>query len=246
MRALRALVWTEWLQLIRNPTALFMALILPSGLLLMQAYLIPGTRQPITSTGMTAMDYFVVVALAVATTSVTITNYPASVAGNRETGVLRRLDATPAGAARLLLAQWLITLASLLGATLVTLVVAALTFGLTSPQHVAMTALVLVLGALAMTAIGSVIAATAATSQIAYGSGVLVFMLCLFLAGIWTPGPLMSESLRTIAAFTPPGAMTQSLQTAWYGGRMSVTPLLILLVWTAASGGLSARIFRWR
>ncbi|AXE39133.1 ABC transporter permease [Acidipropionibacterium virtanenii] len=246
MRALRALVKAEWLQLIRNPTALFMALILPSGLLLMQAYLIPGTRQPIALTGMTAMDYFVVVALVVATTSVTITNYPASVAGHRELGVLRRLDATPAGAVRLLLAQWLITLASLLGATLITLIVAALTFGMAPPSDVLMVALVLVLGAIAMTAIGSVIAATAATSQIAYGSGVLVFMLCLFLAGIWTPGPLMSESLRTIAAFTPPGAMAQSLQAAWYGGHASITPLLILMVWTVLSGGLSARIFRWR
>jgi len=27
---------------------------------------------------------------------------------------------------------------------------------------------------------------------------------------------------------------------------MSVTPLLILMIWTAASGGLSARVFRWR
>lgn len=94
---------------IRNPTALSMALALPSGLLLMQAYVIPGTRQPIDSTGKSAMDYFVVVALVVATTSVTITNYPSSIASHRELGVLRCLDATPAGAVRLLLAQWIIT-----------------------------------------------------------------------------------------------------------------------------------------
>jgi len=246
MRALRALVWAEWLQFLRNPTTLFMALLLPAGLLLMQAYLIPGTRQPIAGTDMTAMDYFIVVALVVAATSIAITNYPSSVAGHRETGLLRRLDATPAGAFRILLAQWVITLLSLAGSALVTLAVAAFTFGLTPPRHPLAAAFVFAFGAVAMMAIGSIIAATAATAQIAYGSGVLIFMCCLFLAGVWTPGPLMPETVRHVAAFTPPGAMAQALQASWYGGELSLAPLVICAAWTAMIGWIATRIFRWR
>ncbi|WP_421015434.1 ABC transporter permease, partial [Glutamicibacter creatinolyticus] len=125
MRALLALTRVEWLLFLRNPTMLFMALLLPSGLLLLQAYIIPGTRTPLGQGGLSAMDHLVVLALVVGATSVAITNYPSSVAGYRENGVLRKLDTTPAGPFRLLLAQWIIALISLVAAAGLALAIAS-------------------------------------------------------------------------------------------------------------------------
>lgn len=246
MRALLALTRVEWLLFLRNPTMLFMALLLPSGLLLLQAYIIPGTRTPLGQGGLSAIDHLVVLALVVGATSVAITNYPSSVAGYRENGVLRKLDTTPAGPFRLLLAQWIIALISLVAAAGLALAIASVSFGLLAPRHPGMVLAVFVGGSVSMMALGSLIAARAASAQIAYGVGLLVFMLSLFAAGLWTPGPLMPDALEPVVGLTPAGAMAQSLQAAWFEADVSLGPLAVFAVWTAGCALIAARIFRWR
>lgn len=86
----------------------------------------------------------------------------------------------------------------------------------------------------------------AASAQVAYGLGLLVFMAAMFTAGTWTPGPLMPESIRIISGFTPMGAMTQALTDAWYTGAVSVAPFLVMFACALPCGALALKVFKWR
>lgn len=246
MRALGALTRVEALLFLRNPTAVFMALLLPALLLSLQAFVIPGTLTPIPGAeGLRAIDFFVPVAVAVALTSVAITNYPSAIGAYRESGVLRRLGVTPVGAHRILFAQWAVSMVTLALAILVALVLARVGFRAALPEQPAMAILVVVVGAVAMMAIGSVIAAVAASAQIAYGLGLLVFMACIFTAGTWTPGPLMPDGVRSLSAASPLGAMTQALTAAWYGGEVSPMAFVVMGLWAVPAALLALKVFRW-
>lgn len=250
MRAFAALTKVETLLFLRNPTSVFMALLLPSLLLLLQAFVIPGTMEPIGGTDpalamLRPMDFFVPVSVAVALASVAITNYPSSVGAYREAGVLRRLGVTPIGAHRVLFAQWAVSGLSLGSALLIALFLARFAFDAVSPRNVGMAVLVIFMGTITMMALGSLIAAVAASAQIAYGLGLLVFMACMFTAGMWTPGPLMSDAIRTISSVTPMGAMTQALTDAWYSGAVSVAPFIVMILWTLPTGALALKVFKW-
>lgn len=247
MKALTALTRTETRLFVRNPTSMFMALLLPAGLLLLQAYVIPGTREPIAGeSGLRVIDLFLPVAIAIALTSVAVTNYPSTIGAYRESGVLRRLDVTPVGPARVLFAQWIISGLSFAAATTLTVVLAGVTFGAAAPRNIPLVIAILGLGALTMMAVGSLIAAVASSAQAAYGIGLLVFMASLFTAGVWTPGPMMSDPVRDLVGYTPLGAMTQQLTAAWYGGSIEGSAFLVMVAWLVVCAIVSAKVFRWR
>lgn len=246
MRALRAMTRVEALLFLRNPTAVFMALLLPTLLLALQAFVIPGTLAPLPGGGgLRAIDYFVPVAIAVAVTSVSITNYPAAIGAYRETGVLRRLGVTPVGPHRVLLANWMVSVVALAIAILIALMFARIGFHLTLPVRPGLAIAIVAGGVIAMMALGSLIAAVASSAQIAYGIGLLVFMGCIFTAGMWTPGPLMPDGLRIVSSVTPLGATTQALTAAWYGGELSPLTFVVMLVWAVPAALLALRVFRW-
>lgn len=251
MSALATLTVTEARLFLRNPTSVFMALLLPSLLLLLQGFGIPGTMEPIGGddpavAGLRVIDFFVPISITVALVSVAITNYPSAIGAYRETGVLRRLDTTPIGPHRVLIAQWMVSAASFVAATVVTAVLARTAFAAVVPRNAALVVAVIALGAFAMMAVGSLIAATAANAQTAYGIGMLVFMACLFTAGMWTPGPLMAPAMQLLTGFTPIGAMTQALTAAWYHGTAQIAPFIVMSVWALICTLISVRTFKWR
>lgn len=248
MRGLKALAKVELLLFLRNPSGVFMALLLPSLLLLLQGFVIPGGQDVVESGagGLRAIDFLMPVSIAVAVTSVAVTNYPASIGAHREAGVLRRLDTTPVGARRVLLAQWVASGASLAAAILVCGLLSWIVLDAVPPRNGVLLAAAILAGAVSMMALGSVIAAIAPSAQAAYGLGLLVFIASLFTAGIWTPGPLMPEGVRVISAMTPIGAMTQAMAGAWFDGGTSIAPFLVMAAWAAATGLLAVKLFRWR
>lgn len=250
MRAFAALTRVETVLFLRNPTSVFMALLLPSLLLVLQGYVIPGTMDPVGGAAgdlaaLRPIDFFVPVSAAVALASVAITNYPAAIGGYRESGVLRRLGTTPVGAHRVLFAQWALSGLSLAASLLIAFALARLAFDAAPPRNLGMVALVLLVGTVTMMALGSLIAAVAASAQVAYGLGLLVFMASMFTAGMWTPGPLMTDGVRTVSEVTPMGAMTHVLTDAWYDGAVTGTPFAVMVIWTVVTGALALKFFRW-
>ncbi|WP_426184074.1 ABC transporter permease [Microbacterium sp. TWP3-1-2b2] len=251
MNTLTALIRSEATLLTRNPTAVFMALLFPTALLLLQGLVIPGTDETFGGddpafADLRAIDLFIPIALTVALGSVTLTNFPSAIGGYREKGVLRRLATTPVGPQRILIAQVVISSLSLLLGGAIAVISAMLLLNAQAPRSVLLVVGIFLLAAVQMLSLGSLIAARAANAQRANGIGMLIFFACLLTAGVWTPGPTMPEALRLISGFTPLGAASQSLTAAWYGQPMTVVPIIVMVAWTVPLLILAVRTFRWR
>jgi ABC-2 type transport system permease protein len=102
-----------------------------------------------------------------------------------------------------------------------------------------------VLAALAMFAVGLLVASLAPSGKSAGAIGTLVFFPIVFFAGLWIPRDSMNDVLRTISDLTPLGAGVQSLQDAAAGHWPHLLPVAVMLGWTVVAGGLAARYFRW-
>ena len=170
---------------------------------------------------------------------------PTVLAGYRERGILRRLNATPVGAGRLLGAQLTVNLSVTLIATLGILIVGAAAFGVALPREPAGFLVALVLTAAAMLTLGLLVASLARSGRVAGAVGTMLFLPLMFFAGLWTPQATMPAALRRIGDDTPLGAAVSALQHSMAGQWPSASGLAILAGYTVAFGLLAWRLFRW-
>ena len=170
---------------------------------------------------------------------------PAVLAGYRERGVLRRLNATPVGAGRLLGAQLTVNLSVALIATLGLLIVGAAGFGVPLPRQPAGFIIALILAAAAMLSLGLLVASLARNPRVAGAVGTMLFLALMFFAGLWMPQATMPAGLRRAGDDTPLGAAVAALQHSMAGQWPSASGLAILAGYAAAFGLLAWRLFRW-
>ena len=170
---------------------------------------------------------------------------PAVLAGYRERGVLRRLNATPVGAGRLLGAQLAVNLSMTLTATVGILIVGAAGFGVPLPGQPAGFALALAATAAAMLALGLLVASLARTGRVAGAVGSMLFLPLMFFAGLWVPQAEMPGALRRVSDDTPLGAAVTALQHSLAGQWPSAGGLAVMAGYTAVFGLLAWRLFRW-
>jgi ABC-2 type transport system permease protein len=170
---------------------------------------------------------------------------PAVLAGYRERGILRRLNATPVGAGRLLGAQLTVNLSLSLLATAGILVVGDAGFGVPLPGQPAGFVLALVLTAAALLTLGLLVASLASTGRVAGAVGTMLFLPLMFFAGLWGPQAAMPGTLRRVSGDTPLGAAVAALQHSMSGQWPSASGLAILAGYAAACGVLAWRFFRW-
>jgi ABC-2 type transport system permease protein len=105
---------------------------------------------------------------------------------------------------------------------------------------------VLVVLTCAMLAIGLLVTAVAPTGRTASVIGGMLFFVLMFLAGLWVPRALMSESLRQASDYTPLGAGVRAMQDAIFGGGPALAPLALLGAYAVISAAVAARAFRWQ
>ncbi|NMR20475.1 ABC transporter permease [Cellulomonas fimi] len=249
-RALRALTRSEVRLFLRDPGAAFFALAFPAVLVLGVGFAFPGVRETLTDVpapwdGLQLIHVFVPIALATAMATPALSTLPVAIATHRERGVLRRLSTTPLRPQAVLVAQVVVALGAFVVASVLALVAAGLAFDAPAPRQVGTALLVLVLGAGAIFGVGLLIAARAPKGTSASGIGMLVYFPMLFFAGMWTPGPVMPEAVRTVSQYTPLGAASQALTTAWFEGGFPALQLLVLVAYVVVLFPLAARLFRW-
>jgi ABC-2 type transport system permease protein len=106
-----------------------------------------------------------------------------------------------------------------------------------------------VLGAMAFTAMGYVIASFARTEESANGITQVVQLPMMFLSGIFFPLEVMPEWLRGVATVMPLTYLGDALRQTMVGGTpFAPLPLdaLVLVGWLVVSLAISARFFRWQ
>jgi ABC-2 type transport system permease protein len=246
MRTLTKMSLVEAKLFLREPLPAFFGLAFPAILLVVLGFAIPAFREPSPDLGGDRpIDLYLPIVLAMAIGTVAIVTLLGVLSAYRERGILRRLSVTPISPVTLLGAQLVVNAAALVAGCVLAVLAGALVLGVAMPGNVAGVLIAFVLGAVAMSAVALLIAAVARTSRSSSAIGSAVYFPMLFAAGVWTPGPLMPDVVRRVADFTPLGAASRALQDTWAGGWPQPLHLVVLVAFTAAAGAVAARTFRW-
>jgi ABC-2 type transport system permease protein len=164
----------------------------------------------------------------------------------RERGVLRRKSTTPVRPAALLAVQLAINAVVTVVATTLTLVLGHLVLDVPFPRAFFGFTVVVVLGSVAMFALGLFLAAVAPNSRVMQGVGAAALFPLLFFAGMWLPRNLMPEALRRVSDFTPTGAFGQGLVDTLGGHAPSALHPAVMAGWSVVAVIAATRSFRWQ
>ncbi len=247
-RGTGSLLRSEARLFLRDGGSLFFALAFPAVVLVGVGLAIPGMDEPLPAgpgAGLPTIALMLPPVLAAAMATPALSTVPSTIAGYREQGVLTRLSTTPMRPVGLLLAQLVVGVVAFLAATVLALVVGALVFGVPVPRSVPLVVAAVLLGAVAMFALGMIIAARATKASTAQGIGMLVYFPMLFFAGMWTPGPVMPDAVAAVATWTPLGAISQAISAGWLGDETPWLQLLVTAGYAAVGIVVAARLFRW-
>jgi ABC-2 type transport system permease protein len=173
-------------------------------------------------------------------------SFPLGLAEYRDRKILKRFRATPINPSAFLVAQGLVNvLLSLIGAALL-IAVGYFFFDLHMPDSVPAVVGALLLGTLAMYAIGGVIAAVAPSERSATAIANLVYFPMIFLSGATIPLAIFPPAMETISNALPATYAVKLLQHAWLDTPTNVTLDLAVLIGVVLVGAAAAvRFFRW-
>jgi len=246
------LLRTETRVWLRDFGSVFFGILFPSVILLGVGLGIPGMREPITDAppdspwyGVTPIATYLPTVLSMAIGTLAVLSLPVTFATFRDKGVLRRLSTTPMRPQALIVTHLTINVVTTLVGVALALVVAQLAFGLVAPEQLGVVLLAFVLGMLAMFSVGMLLSALVSKPSTANAVGSLIYFPMLFLAGLWTPGPIMPDVVRQIGQFTPMGATAQAMDAGWFGEGFPLLQVVVMVGWTVVLLPLAARLFRW-
>lgn len=182
--------------------------------------------------------------LALCVVSVAFTGQGIQTGFDRQYGVLRSLATSPLGRGGLILGKGV----AVLGVVAVQVFVVGLVAALMGWRPVAAgwpaAALFLVLGAVAFTSLGLLIAGTL-RPQATLAVTNLVWVLLAAVGGLLLPLAKLPGLLGTVASLLPSSALGEGLRAALIHGRFDVTSLLVLTVWSVLGTAAAVRWFRW-
>jgi ABC-2 type transport system permease protein len=167
----------------------------------------------------------------------------------REKLILKRLNATPLPRWTLVGSNVVVRLIIAAVQTMLILGIGITVLGVEVAGNWALIAGFVVLGALAFTSLGYVIASFARTEEAANGMTSIVQFPLMFLSGIFFPLEVMPDWLRGVATFMPLTYLGDALRQTMVGGT-PFAPLpvdaLVLFGWLVVTLAISARFFRWQ
>jgi ABC-2 type transport system permease protein len=244
MRAFWKLTVTEFKLFIREPLAVFFILAFPLLLLWLNGS--QGGNAPVPEQGGRGrIDLLVPGYVALILATVGLTQLPGVLATYRERGILRRLATTPLPPATVLGAQLVVQLlASTIGVALL-LAAATVFYDLHLPRAIPAVVLAFLAGALALYALGFVLAALAPNARTANAVGFVVYFPMIFLSGAIVPRQALSASMRRIGELLPLAPVVTALQDAWSGAGISIVALAALAAIIMVASAVGIRVFRW-
>lgn len=245
MSALSKMTWNEMKLFVREPVAVFFAVLFPT-LLVVILGCIPAFRVPNKDLGgLRVVDLYVPISIALSLALLALTALPSYLGTYREKGILRRLAVTPMPPARLLLAQMLTHLMMAIAAVALVIVVSRIAFDVAMPRQIIGYTVAFLLAAAALFAMGLLVAAIAPSGRSASSIGMIFYFPIMFFAGLYVPRAAMPLALQHIGDFTPLGAGVQALQDSMAGLWPQPLHLAVMAAYVIVFGVAAARLFRW-
>jgi len=246
MHAIKSMTLMSFKLSLREPISTFFTLAFPALLVLLFGA-IYGNEPSDIFDGYGSMDISMPGYTAMILATVGLLSIPISISAQRETGVLRRLRATPLkpqvfiGAD--LTTNLAITLLGMLGVVLLGWLIYRVRF----EGQVVPLILGVIYSALAMFSLGYLIASLAPNARVANIIGMLLLYPMLFLSGAGFPLELLPDSLKRVSNLLPLTYVVKLLRGLWFGKPLSELwlPILVLGVILIVCSLLAARFFRW-
>ncbi len=230
MTRLQSLTATELRLLIREPTLLVFAFAFAPFTMLIVAGVFGN--HPNAGYGMARPDhYYVAASTAVPIIALALIGLPVTLASHRERGVLKRFEAFGVSTAAVIAAEALVTVGLVVVTTTTVLAVAAPTYGIPAPAHLAQTVLGILAATTTLTLIGLAVGLAAPTARAAQAIGLLGFFPLYLLGGGGPPTRVLTGPLHTIANALPSGI--QAIADPWVGISGYGQQLLTLAIWAA-------------
>jgi len=247
LRGLWELTWLEIKIFVREPLGLFGTLGLPVLVFVFMGRMFGGTSRPPSERVATLVGIQLPVLAVMMICLSAVLSLVTIIAIYRESGILKRLRATPLRPHTILTAHVLVKL-------LTSLVTMALLFlagkryypgGIDVP--LASAVLALLISTLVILSLGFVIASVVPTARFAQPIGTLILYPMIVVCGLFTPIDTLPASLRVVARIVPLTYVSSLLQGIWRGDAWSAhaTDLGALLVTFVVCTAISARVFRW-
>jgi ABC-2 type transport system permease protein len=243
MTRVKTLSAIELRLLVRDPTLVVFAFAFAPFVMLILAGVF-GTH-PNAGYGMARPDhYYVAASTAVPTIALALIGLPVTLASHRERGVVKRFEAFGISTTALIAAEALVTAGLVAVTTTTVLAVAAPTYGVPAPAHLAQTIVGLVAATTTLTLIGLAVGLAAPTARAAQAIGLLAFFPLYLLGGGGPPTRVLTGPLHTIANALPSGI--QAITDPWVGISGYGQQLITLAIWAAIALAAIAWLLRRR
>ena len=246
MKGFRKLTLVNLKLYLREPISTFFTLAFPPLLVVLFGAMYGNDPSPMFG-GYGSMDVSMPAYTAMILGTVGLLGVPITISGYRESGVLRRFQATPMRPLTYILADIVANLVTTLLGMMGLVIVGWLLYRVQFEGQVMAVILAVVFCGLAMFSIGYLIAGLAPGARTAQVVGMVIFYPMMFLSGASIPLEIMPETIQRIADFLPLTYVVRLLRGLWFGDawgeHLLETAVLagVLLVCTA----LAARFFRW-
>src|SRR5689334_20995838 len=246
MRGLTKLTWTELKLFLREPVAAFFTLAFPLMLLFLFGS-IYGNKPAAIFGGLGMVDVSVPAYTAMIIGSSGLLSLGIAIASYRETGVLKRLKATPIRPQTILAAQVaVIYVMTILGMGLL-IVAGRLVYGLRFGGNALSVFVAFTGSAMCVFSLGFVLASLAPTARAAQVAGMVIFYPMIFLSGATIPRETLPETVRQYSRLLPLTHVVTLLRGLWAGGSWGnyVMEISVLAGTAIAAVLISIKTFRW-
>jgi len=198
--------------------------------------------------GRGSMDVTIPAYIGLIVGSVGLLSVPINISVQRESGVLRRYQATPLRPLVYILADLLSNLIVTLLGIFSLLLVGWLIYHVQMEGSVFLVILAVFLGCLSMFSIGYLIASIAPSSRAGQVLGMVIFYPMMFLSGAGMPLEILPATIRSIARFLPLYYVVNLVKGFWFGEAFSehLLDIVVLLGILLVGYGVSSRLFRWK
>ncbi len=247
MRGLLALTWLEIKIFVREPLGLIGSVAVPVGTFVIMGRLI-GARPRQLSDPATRLLGVQIPVLAVLLISLSaVLSLITIIAIYRESGILKRLRATPLRPHTILTAQVLVKLAFTLLTMALLLLAGKRYYPVNLDVPIVSSALALAFSTLAIMSMGFLIASLVPTARFAQPMASLILYPMVGLCGLFVPLADLPPPLRAVAQVLPLTYAASLLRGIWVGEAWSAhtLDLAALLVTFLVCTALSAKVFRW-
>lgn len=257
--ALRRLIVTELLLALREPGAMFMALILPLAVFLALGFSVGVIEIPVErDTGVTEIfhvrDVLLAGNIAWVAAVFGIVALPQTLVEFRQHGIFRRYRVTPMPSYMLIIAPLAVGAAVIVVSLALMLVVGWLVLDIRFGGNAAMVALAIFVSYLAFAALGTAFTARIRNTRTGLGLGLVLFAPMLVLSGAFGPREAFPAALQLVGDWLPLTHAYDLLTFLWLGATWETETTIGVPVWVSFAylGGIAAvcvaasvRLFRW-